>query len=104
MDYEVRRKLLHLRGQKPIDRLNGLESQVSYLPVTTEAMRKAAELWANARSRGYPTASPDALDVDVILAAQTILFSVGQTRAVIATTNVGHLSLFVEARNWRDID
>lgn len=61
-------------------------------------MLKAAELWADARKRGKPTADPKELDGDVILAAQAL-----QANAVVATENVGHLSLFVEARHWKDI-
>lgn len=69
-----------------------------YAPLTTEVMLKAAELWAEARRRGQPTADPKELDGDVILAAQAL-----QAGAVVATDNVGHLSLFVEAKSWREI-
>ena len=61
-------------------------------------MRRAAEMWAIARQQGTPTADPREIDADVILAAQAE--SVG---AVVATENVGHLSLFVDARRWREI-
>ncbi len=57
-------------------------------------MLKAAELWALARNRGTPTADPKALDADVILAAQTL-----QINGSVATENVEHLSLFVDAKN-----
>jgi len=61
-------------------------------------MRRAAELWAQARNRGTPTAPPEALDADVILAAQA-----ERAGAIVATENVGHLARYVTARHWRDI-
>jgi predicted nucleic acid-binding protein len=76
---------------------------ILYLPITTEVMLKAAELWATARQGGYPTAAPDALDGDVILAAQAILVENEGNEVTIATTNVGHLSRFIDACNWQDI-
>ncbi len=66
-------------------------------------MLKAAELWATARKGGYPTAAPDALDGDVILAAQALLLKDEGNEVVIATTNVGHLSRFIDAREWQNI-
>ena len=61
-------------------------------------MVKAAEFWSALRQRGLPTADRNALDADVILAAQAI-----ESNAVVATENVGHLSRLVTARNWRQI-
>jgi len=66
--------------------------------LSTPIMLKAAELWAQARRSGMPTADPKALDCDVILAAQTVA-----VQGIVATENVGHLSRFVEARHWREI-
>jgi predicted nucleic acid-binding protein len=83
---------------RSIERLNQLKEVLTYLPLNTAVMLKAAELWANARKRGRPTADAKALDGDVILAAQSI-----QVGAVVATENVRHLSLFVEAKRWQDI-
>jgi predicted nucleic acid-binding protein len=97
-DYEVRRSLLLAGLQKSIGRLDALKSLLTYLPLNTDVMLKAAELWAEARRVGLPTADPKALDGDVILAAQAL--SIG---AMIATENVDHLSRFVEAKHWRDI-
>jgi hypothetical protein len=45
----------------------------------------------------------EALDADVILAAQVHSLRTGDERVVVATTNVGHLARFVEARRWPDI-
>jgi len=66
-------------------------------------MLLAAQLWAEARKRGQPTASADALDGDVILAAQALTSGFSPQDIVVATTNVGHLSQFVEAALWTSI-
>jgi hypothetical protein len=64
---------------------------------------RAAELWALARTEGYPTADDAALDADVILAAQAQLAAEYDYEVVVATTNVGHLGRFVDARPWEQI-
>ena len=104
-DYELRRKLLHLDLKTAIVRLDKLKSAIDYLPITTAAMLKAAEFWADARRRGLPTAPEAALDADVILAAQAALLT-GMAKpsdVLVATDNVGHLGRFVTARRWQDI-
>jgi predicted nucleic acid-binding protein len=102
-DYELRRELLRMKSAASIKRLDELKTRLRYAPITTEAMLKAAELWAAARSAGRPTADEKALDVDAILAAQSIQLSQAGERPTVAATNVGHLSQFVDARSWRDI-
>jgi predicted nucleic acid-binding protein len=97
-DYEVRRNFLLEGLTGSISRLDELKTLLIYLPLTTEMMLKAAELWANARKLGFPTADPKVLDGDAILAAQALAVD-----AVVATENVAHLSRMVEALNWRDI-
>ncbi|MEW6210266.1 MAG: PIN domain-containing protein [Acidobacteriota bacterium] len=97
-DYELRRNLLLSGLSKSINRLDHLKVSLTYLPLNTGVMLKAAELWAEARKAGQPTADPKALDGDVILAAQAL-----ETGAIVATDNVDHLSRFVDARYWRDI-
>ncbi|MEQ9553340.1 MAG: nucleic acid-binding protein [Coleofasciculus sp. G3-WIS-01] len=72
-DYEVRRELLRAGKVAGIRRLDELKAVLTYHPITTAVMLKAAELWAEARRRGKPTADSKALDGDVILAAQAIL-------------------------------
>ena len=67
--------LLHLDSKTAIERLDALKSSIDYLPITTAAMLKAAEFWADARRRGLPTAPEAALDADVILAAQAALLT-----------------------------
>jgi len=102
-DYEVRRELLRANKTRSIARLNGLKSALGYLPITTQVMLRAAELWAQARNMGKPTASDQALDADMILAAQAALMIADGDSVTVATTNVSHLSLFVPAARWQDI-
>jgi len=64
-------------------------------------MLMAAELWAAARNAGKPTASEKAIDGDVILAAQAL--TLGVPSFVVATSNVGHLSRYVPAQDWKTI-
>lgn len=98
IDYEVRRGLLAAHMVRSIRRLDQLKDVLTYLPLTTAIMLEAAQLWAEARQRGQSVADPKELDGDVILAAQA-----RQVGAVVATENVGHLGLFVEAKSWRAI-
>lgn len=102
-DYEVRRELLRAGKTKGIDRLDQLKNLLVYRPITTETMLLAAELWAQARRAGMPTADPKALDGDVILAAQATLMATEGNEVIITTTNVGHLSQFIDAREWRHV-
>ena len=97
-DYEIRRELLRAARHTGIARLDQLKTVLPYQPLTTSTMLRAAHLWAEARKRGRPTADPKELDCDVILAAQAL-----EAEAVVVTDNIGHLSLFVEARSWREI-
>ncbi|MEG4320020.1 MULTISPECIES: nucleic acid-binding protein [unclassified Microcoleus] len=97
-DYEVRRELIRAGKVAGIRQLDLLKTGIEYLPISTEVMLLAAQLWADARKRGRPTAEPNSLDGDVILAAQAILEANEANEVVIATTNVGHLSQFVDAR------
>jgi predicted nucleic acid-binding protein len=102
-DYEVRRELIRASRTGGLRLLDALKARIDYLPLTTETMLKAAEYWAQARRRGRPTAGDQALDCDVILAAQAALVLRSGQEVVIATTNVGHLAQFVEARRWEEI-
>jgi predicted nucleic acid-binding protein len=97
-DYEVRRELLRANKAKGLARLD----ELAYLPITTVAMRQAAQLWAQARQQGQPTAGDKTIDGDMILVAQAM--TLGVLDVVIATTNVGHLSRFMTAELWQSID
>ena len=97
-DYEVRRNLIVENLTGSLANLDALPSLVTYVPLTTADMRKAAELWAKSRKTGRSVGDPKELNADVILAAQAIRLG-----AIIATDNLGHLGQFTEARLWTSI-
>jgi predicted nucleic acid-binding protein len=102
VDYELRRNfLLEIRQgrtsfTRSLQRLDQLRSRLIFLPLNSDAMLKAAELWAESRSLGKPTADPKELDGDVILAAQAL-----QIGGTVVTENPGHLALFVRIERWQ---
>ena len=98
-DFELRRNLLLEGLMESVRRLDELKAVLTYLPLSTRVMLRAAEFWARARKDGKPSADPKELDVDVILAAQA-----HEVRGIVVTENVGHLALFVEASDWREIE
>ena len=100
-DYEVRRELLRANKKKGLTRLDSLCQRLEYLPITTSSMRQAAELWAQARQQGQPTAGDKTIDGDMILIAQAK--TLGDSNVVIVTTNLGHLSRFITADLWQHI-
>jgi predicted nucleic acid-binding protein len=102
-DYEIRRELLRAGKQKSIQRLDHLKRTLTYLPISTDAMLKAAEFWADARNREQPTAKDEALDGDVILAAQAHTFPGMPDKPIIATTNLKHLLQYADADVWDHI-
>jgi predicted nucleic acid-binding protein len=104
-DYEIRRELIRAGATAGIARLDAFNTarQDRYLPISTGAMLRAADLWAEARNRGYATADPKAIDGDVILAAQVLVMGLLTSEFIVATDNVGHLSRYVPAAEWRNI-
>ncbi len=100
-DYEVRRELLRANKLQGLAQLDAMSGMLEYLPINTVAMRRAAELWAQARQQGQPTANDKNIDADRILSGQALTLDV--TEFVIATTNVGHLSRWVPANLWSAI-
>ena len=103
VDCEHRRALLHRDAHRQIERLNAVKQVFGYEPLTTEVMLTAAELWADARKRGLPTGTERELDIDVIISAQARVLEQDGEQAIVANTNPGHLSRFVDARPWQEI-
>lgn len=104
-DYEVRRELIRAGAAAGLARLDLVKAGFHYAPLTTDAMLRAAELWADVRNRNLPTAAPEALDGDAILAAQALVAAGPGDLVFVATTNVGHLGRFpgIDARLWDQI-
>ena len=104
-DYEVRRELTRKQLVAGLARLD----QISvgplrhYLPITTAAMKRASELWADVRNRGMATADPKELDGDAIIAAQVLTSTFAGPDTIVATSNVSHLSRFLAAADWATI-
>ncbi|HLH29727.1 MAG TPA: hypothetical protein VKY31_00900 [Terriglobia bacterium] len=98
----MKRELLRANKVVGIARLDAFVNAAPdrYVPLTDDALRFAAELWAQSRRAGRPTADPAALDIDVLLAAQALRIG---GAPVIATTNQKHLSQFVSAHLWTEI-
>lgn len=106
--YEVRREIFRIRAVGSLRRLEYCldpSSGLVHLTLTTDAIIKAAEFWAFLRQTGLPTASPDALDADAILAGQAALAGQPGDTVTIATTNLAHLNRFpgIDARTWDQI-
>lgn len=102
-DYEVRRELLRANKQRGLARLDTVINFLGLVPVNRAVMLRAAARWAQARKLGKPTASDQALDADVIIAAQAALLIDDGDAVIVATHNVSHLSRFVPAARWQDI-
>jgi len=107
-DYELRRELLRVDKASSIRRLDALISVPGrYVPISTNAMRLAADLWASSRKLGIITAPPQSIDGDAIMAAQVQMFAAAEgiplSEIIVATTNVRHIARFVQADEWSNI-
>lgn len=103
--YETLRELERLKASSQIARLRQFcfVEPERFIVLQTAQLEAAAQLWAQARQTGQPTADAQALDGDVILAAQARSLGLSDTEYVIATTNTAHLSRFVPAADWTQI-
>jgi hypothetical protein len=104
-DYEVRRELTRLGAPSQLVNLDVLRTRYQYLPVTTAAWDQAAAFWALLRNAGLPTAGPQHLDADAILAGQAMTAGRPGDTVTVATTNLSHLGRFpgIDARLWASI-
>jgi hypothetical protein len=100
-----KREILRAKKRFGIRRLDAFVAATPgrYLPPSDEALRLAADLRAKPRQEGQPTADGNALDIDVIIAAQGLCFGPAPADVTVATTNTKHLSRFVIAKTWNEI-
>ncbi len=102
--YETLRELERLRATGQIVRIKLFCVQPHrFIPLTTAHLEAAAQLWAQARRAGVPTADPKELDGDVILAAQAIGLGLPASGYIIATTNPGHIARYAPCDLWTNI-
>ena len=106
IDYELRRKLLHLTQHPHNPRKWAQDALVlldrwvalSYAALTTETMRLAAQIWAQTRVKGELRSPETSLDIDAILAAQAT-----QTGGAIITTNEKHFRNIADVFDWTSV-
>jgi predicted nucleic acid-binding protein len=101
VDYEVRRELIRAGRVRSVHMLDKFLRDNLTIRLTGDQLLHAAQLWAQVRQAGLPTASPDSLDADAILAAQAL--SLNDPNVIVATSNPAHLQRFVPAEDWRNI-
>ena len=102
--YEVLREPEQRQATSQIARLKTFSLQPKrFLALTSVHLETAAQLWGESRRAGLPTADPQALDGDVILAAQALSLGIAAPGLIIATTNPAHISRYVEADLWTNI-
>lgn len=100
--YELARGLLYaqVRDRKArsrgMERLERLRATFSVLTLDNAALLRAASLWAEARNQGRRTAPDQALDGDVIIAAQAL-----EVGATVVSDNRKHLSRYCAVEDWR---
>lgn len=96
-DFEVRRELLRSQKVEGLQNLDEVGRRFIYVPLTTKTMRLAAQLWAEARQQGRPTATPFELDGDVILGAQAQIIESFGAEVIVATFNTRHIKRYISA-------
>lgn len=99
----MRRELLRANKTSGIARLDALKMGVGYAALSESVLLQSATFWAQARQMGKPTAPDPALDGDMILCAQATVLSNQGHSVLVATTNVKHLKMFIDAQLWRNI-
>jgi hypothetical protein len=104
-DYELRREFIRDGKTASLAELDRFNTAVAdrYLLLEDAALKIAAREWAKVRNMGRPTADPKELDGDAVLAGQVLDQNIDPMDYIVATDNLGHLTLFVNAAEWQTI-
>lgn len=107
-DYEVRRELLRNDRMRALRALDDLKAVMFYLPLSTDALLRASEIWAAAKKFGRTDLGvgvrEGALDMDIILAAQALVAGrASGLNPVVVTTHVAHLGIFAQSDEWHNL-
>ncbi len=97
-DFELRRELERLNATASLRVLDGLPTEIAYLPIDTAMMRDAAKLWAHLWNIGQPIGTAEALGADTILAAKARAMD-----ATVITDNLAHVGRMVAAVRWQEV-
>lgn len=104
-DYELRRELTLQKLQKGINNLNKFKQKREIIPIDSESLMIATELWAELRKTGQPTADKKNIDCDVIMVAQALKLRNQFKQIIILTIDVRDLIRFrkfgIEVWDWK---
>jgi tRNA(fMet)-specific endonuclease VapC len=91
--YEILRGLRARQAAGALDKFLKLAGQSHLLPVSIPVLRRAADLWADARQGGYPRN-----DADLIIAATAM-----ESQRVLVTSNTAHFAWIqgLSLADWR---
>ncbi len=104
VDYELRRELVLNDAVNALQALDALRSAIEVLPVAPDVLARAASMWATLRRTGLSTADRHALDIDVIVAASTIVAAEALSLdPVVVTANAKHIGRMVRALSWDNL-
>lgn len=76
---------------KVINNLNKFKQRQEIIPIDSESLLKATELWAEIRKDGRPTADNRNIDCDVIMVAQSLKLRKKFEQIIILTIDVKDL-------------